>query len=140
MQSSKGLAAVILTLTLAAGMALGYSISRVVNPARSHYSATSADYWNRISEDWKLDSDQRHYIDSLLDEQQNKMAILYQPILTELDSVAYIARTISDSTQQAMRKVLTEEQRAKLDILRNEARKKADERIARRPDFWRRVQ
>lgn len=140
MQSSKGLAAVILTVTLAAGIALGYSVSRVVNPARSQYSATSADYWNRISEDWKLDSDQRHYIDSLLDEQQSRMATLYQPILTELDSVAYIARTISDSTQQAMRKVLTEEQRAKLDILRNEARKKADERIARRPDFWRRVQ
>ncbi len=82
----------------------------------------------------------RDIIDSLLDVQQKKMAVLYQPLMAEMDSAAGSARAISDSTQAAMREVLTEDQRVKLDQLREEARKQAAERRARRTDWWRKVQ
>lgn len=100
----------------------------------------SAKYWDKIAQDWKLNPQQRVVIDSLLDVQQQKMSVLYQPLIKAMDSASVHARAISDSTQAAMREVLNEEQRAKLDILRKETRQRAEERRANRLDWWRKVQ
>ncbi len=140
-QRSKGLAAILLLAVLVAGGAIGFAAARIVFPNDSTpASRGSRSYWDDIAKEWNLTAAQRVVIDSLLDVQQKKMSVLYQPLMEQMDSTAISARAISDSTQEAMRRVLTEEQREKLDQLRMDARKQAEERRARRTDWWRKVQ
>jgi len=138
-QRSKGLAALLLVAVLIAGGAIGFAAARLLYPETA-VPRGSQSYWDQIAKEWNLTPQQRVVIDSLLDVQQKKMAVLYQPLMAEMDSAAGSARAISDSTQAAMREVLTEDQRVKLDQLREEARKQAAERRARRTDWWRKVQ
>ncbi len=140
MNNSKGTAALFLIATLLIGGALGYSVARVLHPDSESYVAGSADYWNQIAKDWGLNSQQKAVIDSLLDVQQSKISDLYGPLTGQFDSVAEVARAIGDTTLTAMSVVLNEKQRGKLDQLRVDARKKAQERIERRSYWWRRVQ
>ncbi len=141
MQRSKGLAALLLAVAILIGGALGFMTARVIYPATaSAPSRGSQDYWDQIAHEWQLTDTQRAVIDSLLDVQQRKISALYQPLMPKMDSVAVLARAISDTTQMAMRDVLNDGQRRKLDELRKEARQQAEERRARRTDWWRKVQ
>jgi Spy/CpxP family protein refolding chaperone len=138
-QRSKGLAALLLIAMLLAGGAIGFAAARILYPSDPPPGG-SQKYWDQIAKEWNLTPQQRSVIDSLLDVQQKKMAALYQPLIEQMDSAAVFARAISDSTQAAMRQVLNEEQRSKLDQLREETRQRAAERRARRTDWWRKVQ
>jgi Spy/CpxP family protein refolding chaperone len=67
-----------------------------------------------------------------MDAQHKKMSALYKPLRPTIDSVDVIARAISDSTQEQLRRVLTPDQQKKLDALRAEMRQRDAERRARR--------
>ncbi|MEO6778616.1 MAG: hypothetical protein ABI194_04115, partial [Gemmatimonadaceae bacterium] len=89
-------------------------------------------FWDRTAADWGLTPAQRTVVDSLMDAQRKKMSALYKPLRPTMDSVDALARNISDSTQDQLRRVLTPDQQRKLDAMRAAMRKRDAERRARR--------
>jgi hypothetical protein len=67
-----------------------------------------------------------------MDAQHKKMSALYKPLRPSIDSADALARVISDSTQDQLRRVLTADQQKKLDAMRAEMRKRDDDRRSHR--------
>ena len=133
MQHTKFAAALVIIGAFIAGGAIGVPADRALRP--SNIAAGSQDsrtFWDRTAKEWGLSSSQRAVVDSLMDVQRKKIWVLYKPLHPALDSLDAIARTISDSTQDQLRLVLTPDQQKKLDALRAEMRKRDAERRARR--------
>lgn len=135
MQRSKLVAALVVAGVFAGGAALGYAGGRAADAARGgHPERDARSYWDQLDREWDLTPAQRRVIDSLMDAQRRKISALYRPLRPQWDSVAVLARAVSDSTQAELRTVLTPEQRVKLDLMRAEVRRRAAEHRARRDE------
>jgi Spy/CpxP family protein refolding chaperone len=133
MQQTKFAAALVIIGAFIAGGAIGVAADRALSPnSVAAGSDDSRTFWDRTATEWGLSSSQRTVVDSLMDVQRKKIWVLYKPLRPSLDSLDAIARTISDSTQDQLRLVLTPDQQKKLDALRAEMRKRDAERRARR--------
>lgn len=133
MQQSKFVAALVIIGAFVAGGAIGVAGDRALRPGSVGGGANdSQTFWDRTATEWGLTSQQRAVVDSLMDVQRKKIWALYKPMRPALDSVDAVARSISDSTQDRLRLVLTPDQQKKLDALRAEMRKRDAERRARR--------
>lgn len=139
MERPKLVAALVVLGTLIAGIALGVAGDRVVYDTRHERAPDSRAYWNRLGKEWGLSADQRRVIDSLMDAQREKITAIYAPLHPSLDSAYERSRRVSDSTQEALRQILTPEQRAKLDAMRAEVRKREAEFRARRNEDLTRI-
>jgi hypothetical protein len=133
MQQTKLAAALVIIGAFVAGGAIGVAGDRALRPAvPTGGPVDSRTFWDRTAADWGLTADQRKVVDSLMDAQHKKISVLYKPLRPALDSVDALARSISDSTQNRLRLVLTPDQQKKLDALRAEMRKRDADRRARR--------
>lgn len=133
MQQTKLAAALVIIGAFVAGGAIGVAGDRALRPdVHPGGSVSSRSFWDRTATDWGLSEGQRAAIDSLMDEQHEKMSALYRPLRPTIDSVDAIARKISDSTQDRLRLVLTPEQQKKLDAMRAEMRARDAKRDADR--------
>ena len=127
MQRTKGYALMFLLGAFIAGGALGFSADRVMDAKREHARGPRA-YRQRMADELKLTAKQAAAVDALIEEKHRQILALYKPVQPELDSIAKLARVVSDSTHEQIKRLLTPEQGAKFDQLRAEARKELAER------------
>lgn len=133
MQQTKLVAALVIIGAFVAGGAVGVAGDRAWRPGEhAGGPIDSRTFWDRTATEWGLTPAQRATVDSLMDAQRKKMSALYKPLRPTMDSVDALARVISDSTQDQLRRVLTPDQQKKLDIMRADMRKRDAERRARR--------
>ena len=133
MQQTKLVAALVIVGAFVAGAAVGVAGDRALRPAGfAGGPVDSRTFWDRTATEWGLTPAQRVVVDSLMDAQHKKMFALYTPLRPTMDSVDALARMISDSTQDQLRKVLTPDQQTKLDVMRAQMRRHDAERRARR--------
>ena len=127
MDRSKGYAMMFLLGAFIAGGALGFTADRVMDAKREHARGPRA-YRQRMAEELKLNPQQQAAIDSLIEQKHRQIVALYKPVQPQLDSIAKLARVVSDSTHEQIKRLLTAEQGAKLDKMRAAARKDLAER------------
>ncbi len=133
MHQTKLVAALVMIGAFVAGGAIGVAGDRALRPASpAGGPVDSRTFWDRTATEWGLSPAQRTVVDSLMDAQRKKMSALYKPLRPTMDSVDALARVISDSTQDELRRVLTPDQQKKLDAMRAEMRKRDADRRARR--------
>lgn len=133
MQQTKLVAALVIIGAFAAGGAIGVAADRALRPdMHAGGPVDSRTFWDRTATEWGLSQAQRTVVDSLMDAQHTKMSALYKPLRPTIDSVDALARIISDSTQDQIRRVLTPDQQKKLDAMRADMKKRNAERRARR--------
>jgi Spy/CpxP family protein refolding chaperone len=125
MQGSKGLALMFLLGAFVTGGALGFTADRLMGREYSHPHGRAA-AWARMADELQLNPQQRAAMDSLLDKRRQQLRELYRPIRPQLDSLEKTGRQISDSTHAQIRRILTPEQQAKWDEMRNRARAEHD--------------
>jgi Spy/CpxP family protein refolding chaperone len=127
MDRSKGYALMFLLGAFVAGGALGFTADRVMDAKRDHARGPRA-YRQRMAEELKLTPQQQASIDSLIEQKHRQIVALYKPVQPQLDSLARLARVVSDSTHEQIKRLLSPEQAAKLDKMRAAARKELAER------------
>ena len=127
MDRSKGYAMMFLLGAFIAGGALGFSADRVMDAKREHAHGPRA-YRQRMADELKLTPQQQVAIDSLIEQKHRQILALYKPMQPQLDSVAKLARVVSDSTHEQIKRLLSPQQGAKLDQMRAAARKELAER------------
>jgi Spy/CpxP family protein refolding chaperone len=127
MERTKGYALMFLLGAFIAGGALGFSADRVMDVKREHARGPRA-YRQRMVDELKLTAQQSAAVDTLIAEKHRQILALYKPVQPQLDSIAKLARIVSDSTHQQIKRLLTPEQAEKFDKLREEARKELAER------------
>jgi hypothetical protein len=84
-----------------------------------------------MAEDLKLTPQQQRSVDSLIDLKHRQILALYKPVRPQLDSIAIVARQVGDSTHEQIKRLLNAEQAAKLDQMRDAARKDLADRRER---------
>jgi hypothetical protein len=67
-------------------------------------------------------------VDSLIEQKHRQIVALYKPVKPQLDSIAVLARVVSDSTHAQIKRLLDPDQQVKLDKMRAEARRDLAER------------
>src|SRR3954466_4867272 len=127
MERSKGYALMFLLGAFVAGGALGFTADRVMDAKHGHERGSRA-YRQRMAEDLKLSPQQQASIDSLIEQKHRQILALYKPVKPQLDSIAILARDVSDSTHAQIKKLLDPDQQKKLDRLRATARKELADR------------
>ena len=133
MQQTKLVAALVIIGAFVAGGAVGVAADRALRPDRhAGGPIDSRTFWDRTATEWGLTPAQRTVVDSLMDAQRRKMWALYKPLRPAMDSVDALARIVSDSTQDQLRRILTPDQQKKLDALRAGMRRRDADRHARR--------
>lgn len=133
MQQTKLVAALVIIGAFVAGGAIGVAADRALRAdAHSNAPSNSRTFWDQTATEWGLSVTQRSVIDSLMDAQHSKISALYKPLRPAMDSADLLARIISDSTQNALRRVLTPDQQKKLDAMRADMHKRDSARRARR--------
>jgi Spy/CpxP family protein refolding chaperone len=133
MQQTKLAAALVIIGAFVAGAAIGIAGDRALGPdGHNGGQGDSRSFWDRTATEWGLSPTQRATVDSLMDAQHRKISALYRPLRPVIDSVDSLARTISDSTQNALRAALTPDQQKKLDAMRAEMRRHDDDHRNRR--------
>ena len=96
--------------------------------ARRDHARGPRAYRQRMAEELQLTAQQSAAVDTLIEEKHRQILALYKPVQPELDSIAKLARLVSDSTHEQIKRLLTPEQAAKFDKLRAAARKDLAER------------
>jgi Spy/CpxP family protein refolding chaperone len=129
MERSKGYAVMFLLGAFVAGGALGFTADRVMD-AKHGPNRGSRAYRQRMAEELKLTPPQQASIDSLIEQKHRQIVALYKPVKPQLDSIALLARDVSDSTHAQIKKLLDPDQQQKLDRMRAAARKELAERRA----------
>ena len=71
---------------------------------------------------------QQASVDSLIEQKHRQIVALYKPVKPQLDSIAIVARVVSDSTHAQIKRLLNPDQQAKLDRMRAAARKELADR------------
>jgi Spy/CpxP family protein refolding chaperone len=127
MDRSKGYAVMFLLGAFIAGGALGFSADRALRGSHNRDRGPHA-YRQRMADELKLTPKQQASMDSLIDLKHRQIVTLYKPLRPELDSIAILARVVSDSTHAQIKRLLDPDQQAKLDRMRAAARKDLAER------------
>src|SRR6266550_4389995 len=128
MERSKGYALMFLLGAFVAGGALGFTADRVMDARHGREMRGPRAYRQRMAEELKLTPQQQASIDSLIEQKHRQIVALYKPVKPQLDSIALLARVVSDSTHAQIKRLLNAEQQAKLDKMRRVARKDLAER------------
>jgi hypothetical protein len=133
MQQTKLVAALVVIGAFVAGGAIGVAGDRALRSShRSDGPSDARSFWDRTATEWGLSQTQRKVVDSLMDAQHRKISALYKPLRPAIDSVDSLAGLVSDSTQKALRSILTPEQQVKLDSMRADMRRRDSVRRVRR--------
>ena len=123
MERSKGYALMFLLGAFVAGGALGFTADRVMDAKHGPGDRSSRGYRQRMADELKLTPKQQTSIDSLIEQRHRQIIALYKPVQPQLDSIAVVARQVSDSTHAQIKKLLDPGQQQKLDRMREAARK-----------------
>src|SRR5512138_6110 len=125
MQRSKSYALLLLLAAFIAGGALGFSVDRVLSHRHSRSERPSRD---RMAKELNLTPSQRAQFDSIMNARRAQMRELFDPIRPQMDSLQKIAKRMSDSTHEQLKRILNPEQAKKLDEMRERMLKRAAER------------
>jgi Spy/CpxP family protein refolding chaperone len=128
MERSKGYAVMFLLGAFVAGGALGFTADRMIDAKHGGDSGRPRAYRQRMADELKLTPKQQASIDSLIEQKHRQIVALYKPVKPQLDSIALLARVVSDSTHAQIKKLLNAEQAQKLDRMREAARRDLAER------------
>jgi len=128
MERSKGYAVMFLLGAFVAGGALGFTADRVMDAKHGREMRGPRAYRQRMAEELKLTPKQQTSIDSLIEQKHRQIVTLYKPVKPQLDSIAVLARVVSDSTHAQIKRLLNPDQQVKLDRMRAAARKELAER------------
>lgn len=129
MQRSKSVALLFLLAAFVAGIALGYTGDRILS--RDGHRRGERPSRDRMARELGLTPAQRVQFDSIMTSRRTQMREVFKPLRPQMDSLQKIARAISDSTHEQLKRVLTPEQGRKLDAMRERGRKRAAEARAR---------
>jgi Spy/CpxP family protein refolding chaperone len=127
MERSKGYALMFLLGAFVAGGALGFTADHVIDAKHGRDRGPRA-YRQRMVDELKLTPKQQTSVDSLIEQKHRQIVALYKPVKPQLDSIAILAREVSDSTHAQIKKLLDPEQQQKLDRMRAAARKELSDR------------
>jgi Spy/CpxP family protein refolding chaperone len=111
-----------------AGGALGFSADRVIHAGHGRDARGRSAYRQRMIDELKLSPSQQASVDSLIEQKHRQIMALYKPVRPQLDSIAVLARVVSDSTHAQIKRLLDPDQQAKLDKMRAAARHDLAER------------
>jgi len=128
MDRSKGYAMMFLLGAFVTGGALGFTADRVIGASHRHEMRGRNAYRQKLAEVLDLTPAQRASVDSLMEERHRQIVALYRPVKPQLDSIAIVARVVSDSTHAQIKRLLNPEQQAKFDKMRADARRDLAER------------
>lgn len=128
MDRSKGYALMFLLGAFLAGGALGFTADRVIGEGHRREMRAPRAYRQKLAKELELTSQQQASVDSLMEQKHRQIVALYKPVKPQLDSIAVVARVISDSTHAQIKRLLNPAQQAKLDKMREGARRELTER------------
>ena len=128
MERSKGYALMFLLGAFVTGGALGFTADRVIGGGHSREGRGPRAYRQRMAEELKLTPEQQAAVDSLIEQKHRQIVALYKPVRPQLDSIAVVARVVSDSTHAQIKRLLNPDQQAKLDRMRAAARRELADR------------
>ena len=128
MERSKGYALMFLLGAFVTGGALGFTADRVIGAGHNREMRGPRAYRQKMAEELKLTPEQQVSIDSLMEQKHRQIVALYKPVRPQLDSIAVVARVVSDSTHAQIKRLLNPDQQAKLDRMRLSARKELADR------------
>jgi hypothetical protein len=128
MDRSKGYALMFLLGAFIAGGALGFSADRAMRADHGRTARGPRAYRQRMVEELKLTPKQQASVDSLIEQKHRQIVALYKPVKPQLDSIALLARVVSDSTHAQIKRLLDQDQQVKLDKMRAAARRELQER------------
>jgi Spy/CpxP family protein refolding chaperone len=128
MERSKGYALMFLLGAFLTGGALGFTADRVIRVGHGREMRGPRGYRQRMAEELKLTTQQQASVDSLIEQKHRQIVALYKPVKPQLDSIAVVARVVSDSTHAQIKRLLNPDQQTKLDKMRAGARRELAER------------
>jgi Spy/CpxP family protein refolding chaperone len=128
MERSKGYALMFLLGAFLTGGALGFTADRVIRVERSREMRGPRGYRQKMAEELRLTRQQQASVDSLIEQKHRQIVALYKPVRPQLDSIALVARVVSDSTHAQIKRLLNPDQQVKLDKMRAGARRELAER------------
>ncbi len=128
MERSKGYAVMFLLGAFLAGGALGFTADRVMDAGHRREMRGPRAYRQKMAEELGLTPQQQASVDSLIEQKHRQIVALYKPVRPQLDSIAVVARVISDSTHAQIKRLLNPDQQAKLDKMRAGARRELSDR------------
>jgi Spy/CpxP family protein refolding chaperone len=128
MERSKGYALMFLLGAFLTGGALGFTADRVIGGKHNREMRGPRAYRQKMAEELKLTPAQQASVDSLIEQKHRQIVTLYKPVRPQLDSIAVVARVVSDSTHAQIKRLLNPDQQAKLDRMRTSARKELADR------------
>ncbi len=128
MERSKGYAMMFLLGAFVTGGALGFTADRMIGAGHDRDMRRPHAYRQKMAEELKLTPAQQASFDSLIEQKHRQIVALYKPVRPQLDSIAILARVVSDSTHAQIKKLLNPDQQAKLDRMRASARKELADR------------
>ena len=128
MDRSKGYALMFLLGAFLTGGALGFTADRVIGAGHNREMRGQRGSRQRMAKELDLTPAQQASVDSLIEQKHRQIVALYKPVRPQLDSIAVVARVVSDSTHAQIKRLLNPEQAAKLDRMRVAARKELAER------------
>jgi len=128
MDRSKGYAMMFLLGAFIAGGALGFTADRVMDTRHGREMRGPRAYRQRMADELKLTPRQQASVDSLIEQKHRQIVALYKPVKPQLDSIAVLARIVSDSTHAQIKRLLNADQAAKLDRMREAAHRELAER------------
>ncbi len=131
MQRSKGFALMFLIGAFIAGIAVGITADRAFTRDRHDRHGPHSGL-DRMSSELGLSTAQRARVDSIMTRRRAQMKEVFKPLHPQIDSLQKIAKVISDSTHEQLKRVLTPEQGKRLDEMRDRGRKAAAEMRSRR--------
>jgi Spy/CpxP family protein refolding chaperone len=128
MDRSKGYALMFLLGAFVTGGALGFTADRVIGAGHNREMRGQRGSRQRMAKELDLTPAQQASVDSLIEQKHRQIVALYKPVRPQLDSIAIVARVVSDSTHAQIKRLLNPEQAVKLDRMRVAARKELAER------------
>ena len=126
MQRSKSFALLVLLAAFVAGIALGYTGDRLLT--RDDHGRRDRPSRDRVAKELNLTPAQRTQFDSIMTSRRAQMRELWKPLRPQMDSVQQLAKAVSDSTHEQLKRILTPAQAAKLDAMRERGRRRAESR------------
>ena len=128
MDRTKGYALMFLLGAFIAGGALGFSADRALRGGHGHELRGFRAYSKHMADELDLTPQQQASFDSLMEQKHRQIMALYKPLRPQLDSIAVLARVVSDTTHVQIKRLLNPDQQVKLDKMRAAARKELAER------------